>query len=353
VEIRCRRPGPALTASAAKALTLMLTLSISACSPGTVVSQGGDQASISGYTVLREVQLPGDTSRWDYQTYDPVTHRLYIAHLGQSQVVAFDTQTQKVVAVVDNVSDVHGLVVASDIRRLFASATGRDEVAVIDTVSLKVIASVPAGSYPDGIAYAPEPGRIFVSDEQGSGDTVIDVRTNKRLGQIDLGGDIGNSQYDQSTGMVYVAIGSTEQLAVIDPHTNAVVATYSIAGCSGAHGVQIDTAANHRAFVACEDNSKLVVFDLKARRSTAVLDVGDTPDVLALDPSLGRLYVAAESGRLAVFDVAGPDVKKIAEGNAGPNAHTVSVDPATHIVYLPLTNLGGHPVLRELKLDGT
>ena len=29
-----------------------------------------------------------------------------------------------------------------------------------------------------------------------------------------------------------------------------------------------------------------------------------------------------------------------------PHAHTVSVDPRTHLVYLPLENLNGRPVLR-------
>ena len=29
-----------------------------------------------------------------------------------------------------------------------------------------------------------------------------------------------------------------------------------------------------------------------------------------------------------------------------PHAHTVSVDPLTHLVYFPLQNLNGHPVLR-------
>ena len=31
-----------------------------------------------------------------------------------------------------------------------------------------------------------------------------------------------------------------------------------------------------------------------------------------------------------------------------PRAHSVAVDPATHRVYLPLANVGGHPVLRVL-----
>jgi hypothetical protein len=30
-------------------------------------------------------------------------------------------------------------------------------------------------------------------------------------------------------------------------------------------------------------------------------------------------------------------------------AHTVSVDPDTHLVYFPLENIGGHPILRIMK----
>jgi hypothetical protein len=29
-----------------------------------------------------------------------------------------------------------------------------------------------------------------------------------------------------------------------------------------------------------------------------------------------------------------------------PHAHTVSVDPRTHLVYLPLQNIDGRPLLR-------
>lgn len=331
------------------ALVFIALIATLACSAPGGSSPQSNQVSLPGYKLVREIQLRGDTSRWDYQTYDPVTHSLYIAHLGQSQVIAFDTQTQKVVGVVDNVSSVHGLVVAPDIQRLFASATGRDEIDVIDTNTLKVLAAIPGGSYPDGIAYVPDMSRIFVSDEQGSGDTVVDVRTNRVVGQVDLGGDIGNSQYDLATQSVYVAVGSSDELAAIDPRTNAVVAKYPLPGCQGAHGVQIDVAGNHRVFIACERNSKLMVFDLGTKRPGALFDVGDVPDVLALDSSLGRLYVAAESGPMTVFDVALPGVKQIAQGSAGPNAHTVAVDPQTHILYLPIVNPSGQSVLRELQ----
>lgn len=93
----------------------------------------------------------------------------------------------------------------------------------------------------------------------------------------------------------------------------------------------------------------LEVLDLTTGRPGPTVATGEGPDVLALDPERGRLYVAAESGQLGVYDVATGDPKKLALGNAGPNAHTVSVDPASHLVYLPLTNVAGYPVLREMR----
>ena len=69
---------------------------------------------------------------------------------------------------------------------------------------------------------------------------------------------------------------------------------------------------------------------------------------LAWDPAWRRLYVASESGVVSVFAVQGAVLQRLEELHI-PHAHTVAVDPRTHRVYLPLENLGGHPVLRILQ----
>jgi DNA-binding beta-propeller fold protein YncE len=305
-------------------------------------------AAVPGYRVLRDVPLPGDTSRWDYQVYDPLTHRLFVAHLGASDVVVFDTRHQKLVATLRDVASVHGLGLAPDLHRLYASATGRNELAIIDTDSLRRVATVPAGDFPDGVAYVPGANRVFISDVGGSGDTIVDAATGHPLGSVDLGGDIGNSYYDPATDRVYVAGGSTNVLAAIDPHTLRVFSRFPVQGCSGAHGVQVVAADRRRAFVSCESSATLVAVDLESGLSSPSATLGHGPDVLSLDPGPNRLYVAAESGVLTVFDVGGPSFRTVARGYAGPNAHAVAVDPESHVVYLPLTNVDGRPVMREL-----
>jgi hypothetical protein len=61
--------------------------------------------------------------------------------------------------------------------------------------------------------------------------------------------------------------------------------------------------------------------------------------------------VAAEDGVLTVLARDAGGVREIARGSAGPNAHSVAVDPETHHIYLPLMNVGGRPVLRELAVE--
>jgi hypothetical protein len=75
------------------------------------------------------------------------------------------------------------------------------------------------------------------------------------------------------------------------------------------------------------------------------LKVGAEPDVLAWDAEWRRLYVAAESGMLSAFWLDGRKLVPIGEVRVA-HAHTVSVDPRTHLVYLPLENVNGKPMLR-------
>jgi DNA-binding beta-propeller fold protein YncE len=76
--------------------------------------------------------------------------------------------------------------------------------------------------------------------------------------------------------------------------------------------------------------------------------VGEYPDVLAFDPGLKQLYVSAESGDVWVYRVNGRGL--VAVGNFSMSrAHTVCVDPKTHLVYFPLENINGHPLLRIME----
>lgn len=294
---------------------------------------------------IADVPLSGGTTRLDYQSLDPASGRLYIAHLGSDLMTVFDTRTQKVVGDVKDLKHVHGVLAVPELHRVYASATGTNELAVIDDETLQIVARVPAGDYPDGIAYASKEKKLYVSDKNGKTDTVIDANTNKVLKTIQLNAPAGNTQYDAASDRIFVAVHKLNQIVEIDPNLDKIVGSYELPGCVDSHGLLID-AKNRLAFAACEGNGKLAVLDLTTKKQLSVYSVGNDPDVLAFDSVLERLYVSAESGVLAIFDVKNRDLIKIGQDFYATDAHTVAVDSSTHRVYFPLEDVNGKPVLR-------
>lgn len=308
----------------------------------------GAEASSADATLplkqLGDVPLSGNATRLDYQSLDPRRRLLFIAHLGDSQVIVVNTDTRKVVATIPNVNKVHGVLAVPELNMVYASATGSNELVAIDERTLRIVARIAAGVYPDGIAFDPMSRRIFVSDEQGDTDTVVDARTNKRIAAIQLGGEVGNTQYDPVARHIFVNVQTRGQLFEINPQTNTILKKIGLPGCEGNHGLLIDGRLR-RAFVACEDNATFVWLDMRTMRIVKTWKIGDGPDVLALDTTTRRLYVAAESGVVSIFED-GNTVRRLAEGFLAPAAHTVAIDGRSHVVYFPLENIQGKPVLR-------
>ncbi len=294
--------------------------------------------------VLARVALSGDTGRLDYESLDPERGLLFIAHLGDNAVIAFDTRRERVVATIPGTDSVRGVLVVPSLHRVYAAAAGSGEVVAIDEDTDAILARVPAGDV-DGLAYDPKTREIFVSDESGSADVVIDTRTNRAVARIALGGNAGNTQYDARSQHIFVAVETRDELAEIDPRTRTIVRRFALPGCLRGHGVQLDGAHGY-AYVTCELDSAIVRLVLRTGAVDARATVGLWPDVLALDSDLGRLYVASESGVITVFDTTQDRFDKIGQGYFGPNAHIIGVDPRTHRIFVPLRDVDGRPTMR-------
>ncbi|HEY6929103.1 MAG TPA: YncE family protein [Thermoanaerobaculia bacterium] len=297
--------------------------------------------------LVADVPMPGPAVRFDYQSLDPESGRLYIAHMNADQLVVFDTKSRKVIANLDGFARVHGVWAVPELGRVYASATGKKQVNVVDTSALQIVARVGPVTYPDGLAYAPGSQRIFVSDEHGKADAVIDAKTSTLFTSIPLGGEAGNTVYDPGSKQILVAVHEPAELVAIDPASAKIVARHSLPGLEEPHGVILD-AAHRLAFIAGQANHTLAVFDLEASKILETHSVGEDPDVLAFDPGLGLLYVSAESGNVAVFREQAKTLLRQGEMTMS-HAHTVCVDPTTHLVYFPLENIGGHPILRIME----
>lgn len=327
--------------------TISLLPRVGASQDAAAKGQPPSAKSSSILETVADIPMPGPAVRFDYQSLDVQNGLLYISHMNADQLVVFDTVNRKVIHNLDGFKRVHGVLAVLELSRVYASATGEHAVGVLDTKTLQILAKVGPISYPDGLAYAPAVKRVFVSDEHGDSDAVIDATKNTLIATIPLGGGAGNTVYDPNSGHIVVAVHGVNELAVVDPASARIIGHFPLHGIDNPHGIALDTL--HRlAFVAGEENHSLAVVDLDTMKLLSAHLVGEDPDVLAFDPGLQRLYVSAESGTVSVFQEKDRKLEWLGEIQM-PHAHTVSVDPKTHLVYFPLENIAGRPLLRIMK----
>lgn len=314
------------------------------CSSG---ASGGSPTGTLPLRTVTDLVLPGDTSRFDYVSLDTTRHRLFISHLGASQIVVVNTDGPTVERTLDNVPSVHGVLVVPALNRMYAAATGSDQAVTYDATTLTEVNRAPTGKSPDGLAYDPDTNAVFLSNEAGTTVTEIDATTGQARREIDVGGEAGNVTYDPNTTRILVDVQTRNDLAVIDPTSGTVVERHPLAGCDHDHGLQLDLP-HRRALVACDGNNRLLQVDLTTFAVTASFESGPEPDVLTLDTNLGRLYVLAESGVITVLDTSGATARVLARRSLADGAHSGTVDPDTHTLYVPIADLNGRPTLRTL-----
>jgi len=303
---------------------------------------------------VADVALPGGATRFDYQEIDPARGQLVIAHMNDDAVVIVALSDGSVRKELTGIPTPRGVAIAEDLGIIFVTSSP-DHLVLIDSTSLEEIKRVPTGNAPDGDAWDPDDQIVGVSDQgDGALSLIADAGSGART-QVALGAETGNVVYDASRGQFWITVVTSsgpDQLVEVDPKTASVTTRIDLPGCDGAHGLRLHPDAQS-AFIACEDNDTLARVDLGGAHAVATGPTGAGPDVLSIDPDVGWLYVAAESGDLTVFDIDRPGVALLGHDHPGDNAHTVAADPATHRVFFPLpAGDDGTPVLRIMHPTG-
>ncbi|WP_420873917.1 YncE family protein [Paraburkholderia azotifigens] len=117
-----------------------------------------------------------------------------------------------------------------------------------------------------------------------------------------------NTQYDAASHHIFVNSQSRRKRVEIDPANDAIVSQIDLPGAKGNHGLYI-VPQLHLAFIACEDNARLLELNLLTRKVIQSFDVGDGPDVLAFEAAMGTLYVAGEAGIVSMFTATIPTAR--------------------------------------------
>src|SRR2546430_4190882 len=120
----------------------LLTLFLLALAVHPMVSQG---IAAELLKKVADIPLPGGATRFDYQSLDAEAGRLYFSHMGDGELMVFDTHAETLVAHLPGFPTMTGVLAVPALKRVYGSVTKNHEVAVVDTESLTVIARIPDG----------------------------------------------------------------------------------------------------------------------------------------------------------------------------------------------------------------
>lgn len=306
-------------------------------------------------SVLRKFasfHLPGPGGkRFDYLTIWPERKLLFSVHLGAGRMYVIDLTTNKVLDTIEDVPGIEAVEIAPDVEKAYTSDWGEHKVGIIDLKQMKVIKKLPVENKPDGIAYAAPFHKMYVSDERAKAEVVIDVKRDEIVKTIKFESETGMPQFDPVSKRIWVNLQDKNVIAEIDPASDTVLGTYSVGECRGNHGMVIDPE-HRRAFLSCEDNDLMTVFDLESHKPIVSLPMAGGADVIKFDSGLQRIYVACGSGAISVFQQDDPQhYRKLQDFPVERKVHSLAVDQATHKLYTPEEQEDGKPVAKMILYE--
>lgn len=296
---------------------------------------------------IDSIALPGEPGkRFDYLKIDDKDRYLFLAHLGANQVYIIDLKTNKLIKTISDTPGVEGIEYVQELNKVYTSNWGDKTIGVIDLKSMKVIKKIPAKVKPDGLVYAPPFQKLYISDERGKALIIVDVKKDVIIKTLEFKSETGMPQYDPVAQKIYLNLQDQNLFAVINPKTDTVEDTFSVGKCKGNHGMALDPV-HHLAFLACEENNLLSVFNLNEHKIIAELPIPSGVDVIAFDPELKRIYAACYSGVISVIqEDDATHFRKLEDYLTEPKVHSLAVDLESHRVYVPFQEEKGKAVSR-------
>ncbi|MCC7401023.1 MAG: YncE family protein [Chitinophagaceae bacterium] len=326
-----------------KKLFLLMALTV------TLASQSYSQKEFS---VIKTFHI-ASTGGWDYLAAGPGNNRLYVSH--GNQVNILNATTGDSIGVIENTTGVHGIAFDKEHGKGFTSNGRTNNVTVFDLITNKVITQIPAGQNPDAIMYEPISKTIITCNGRSKNLTVIDPVKYKVIDSIAVSGK-PETAVSNDMGKIYVNIEDKSEIQEIDMKTLKVVNTWSIKPAEEPTGLVIDKKAN-RLFAGC-GNKLLAVVDASSGKLIQTLPIGDGCDGVGFDPATKNIFASNGEGTLSIYHAAAPDkYKPVATVVTKRGARTVTVDPLTHLVYLPTADFEApdpnQPKQRPKMIPGT
>jgi DNA-binding beta-propeller fold protein YncE len=288
--------------------------------------------------LLGHIELPPNRSKggFDHADVHQGTDRLYVAHTSNDAVDVIDTARDRYIESISGLTAVAGALVSEARGLVFTSNRGEDTVSVFAPGSERESFKISVGVKPNGLAFDPTRG-ILIAANVGDPSipnsysvSVVDLARRERIAEVKVPGRTRWAIYDESRELFFVNIAAPARIIAIDARDPTRISREYDIPAAGPHGLDLDPATG-RLMCAC-DAGVLLAIDPDSGAVAGDVGLSGAPDVIFLDRSLGRLYVAVgDPGVIDVIDVATMRRKEVVTTEAG--AHTLALDRKRSKVY--------------------
>jgi YVTN family beta-propeller protein len=308
----------------------------------------GTPSSASSLKFQGYVPLPSDTmlSVLDYLTVND--DKLFVTGESTGDVYRVQLRKDSLPAAADvtklaGAPATHGVVIDPTSHLAFVTRSEANTVDIFDPAKMAVIKHIPVADDPDAIFYDEFDKLVYVASGDSHLATLIDPSTQTTIATIRLGGAPEYAAFDTSTRLLYQNLHNTSTVVAVDIAKRAVVQGWPLQGCEAPTGMAIDEI-HRRLFIGCNANSVLAVFDLNEHRVVATVPIGKAPDSVAFDPELQRIYTTGKSGIMTVIKQDEQNRYRVLDTvHLHYGAHTLTIDPATHALYVAYAGLVVNP----------
>ncbi len=311
--------------------TVMATIAASILPGALGWASPAPPPAVPQYRLSNSIPL-GAPDRWDYVTFDPGSHRVYVAH--GDRVTVVDGRDGKLLGEIAGFpGGTHGIAVVAAVGRGYTDDGRAGEVGSFSLETLKVGKRIKAMEDADGIVFDSSSGHLFVINGDSGTLTVIDPTTDSAVATVAAGAAL-EFGVSGKNGKLYVDGVARNEIVRIDTRSNLVDAHWPLTGCTTPRGIAIDLNTR-RLFVSC-GNKVLEVVNADSGAVQATLPIGAGTDGAAFDPKRRRAFSSnGQDGTLSIIQEQDAQTF-VALGNipTASLARTMSIDPDTGRLYL-------------------
>ena len=308
---------------------MLLRSLFAAAASATVLAMAFGANAAPAYKVTASVS--GPDGGWDYASFDPDMHRVYVSHA--DSVFGVNTNDNTAIGRLGDAPHGHKVVPLNGGTVLAVTVGGDNTLRFLDAKTGATLGSAATGAGPDSAIFDAQSGLVIVAAHKAGEVDLIDPKAKTSVGAIAVGGTLEELALD-GQGHLFVNVEDESELVAIDLTSRTVEKHLKLTGCDGPTGLVYAPDA-HALVAACD--GKAAVVDARTMKLEKLLPIGQGPDAALYDPKRRLVLIpCGQSGELVAIEARTPGKVEVAgRYPTEKSARTGAIDPDTGVVYLP------------------